>query len=956
MNATCRSLRQRVAALGANALDDDARVERHLATCDGCRRAIAALTTLDEAIHGLEPIDAPDALVEGLLAKVATEPMATQESGPGTFERLVDVVAWLRGWFLVPVVKRSLATAALATFAVAVGVQLKSSERGTFVDSVVRVDQAGALPDEQRRVAEQKEELEKIPTSRDPWAVLTNIPGVQTDRINVGDDDATVGDEVEDLVFPAPKRTIPKTVAPPFDASPFSETLEEAQAGAFRREAAHLESHLESVDTPTPPAPPAVPASAAPPAGSKPPASLAYGQRGDGEAVRDGQAPPRKNLDDLSKQQPATISEEITVVGEAPVPVTSSISVGHTVRQEAPESSTADMVFDIPGEDERVGRVAPGRQAMKEHKGKANDDKSDQLGAFKDADSRRSGVEANASSGEGQQTSVWEIDGATVTDLGAIGSSPTYYNFETNLAQEFLAERAKIDGLTFQAASGYWSNTYVPGDPALRLLSARMARRDPAILQAFGDHPLRLHDAVRPPSYPFDPPRNAAMALYVDTDRPGLGGPGRTLIRVGLRATDRFAGQRPQLDLAVVVDLETVPETEASDSLRALLRALVETAEPGDRFRLFFAGRDVAPISPDGFRHGPVSLAFEDALAAPAADVDNLAAVLAAATTQLNSGAGSDLGATALMLVTGRSDVDELEAWVHRSAVAGVPVSVVGLGDAVDREALTGLALAGQGRLWHLLRPADAAAVVAREIDAVSQIVARALRLQIRLAPGVELVDVVGAERLDLAAAARVREAEQSIDQRLARDLGIAANRGEDEDGIQIVIPAFYARDSHVVLLDVVAPGPGRVADVTLRYKDLVRSKNGTARARLKLGRSETVRRGATRQRLRSVLKSLLAFKVQAGLRAAADDLIGDPAGGWDLRHLHQLLTDFQALDAGWGTDRDLRNDLAVIADYLAVLEAGAAEQDPTLAVLIDSLRLASGRKLLEVPAVAGSE
>ncbi len=29
-------------------------------------------------------------------------------------------------------------------------------------------------------------ELEKIPTSRDPWAVLSSVPGVQTDRINVG--------------------------------------------------------------------------------------------------------------------------------------------------------------------------------------------------------------------------------------------------------------------------------------------------------------------------------------------------------------------------------------------------------------------------------------------------------------------------------------------------------------------------------------------------------------------------------------------------------------------------------------------------------------------------------------------------------------------------------------------------------------------------------------------------
>jgi hypothetical protein len=39
---------------------------------------------------------------------------------------------------------------------------------------------------------------------------------------------------------------------------------------------------------------------------------------------------------------------------------------------------------------------------------------------------------------------------------------------------------------------------------------------------------------------------------------------------------------------------------------------------------------------------------------------------------------------------------------------------------------------------------------------------------------------------------------------------------------MQIVIPSFFTGDSHVILLDVVVAGPGPVADVTLRYKDLV--------------------------------------------------------------------------------------------------------------------------------------
>ena len=41
--------------------------------------------------------------------------------------------------------------------------------------------------------------------------------------------------------------------------------------------------------------------------------------------------------------------------------------------------------------------------------------------------------------------------------------------------------------------------------------------------------------------------------------------------------------------------------------------------------------------------------------------------------------------------------------------------------------------------------------------------------------------------------------------------IGIETDRGLDEEGIQVVIPSYYADDAHVVLLDVVVPGPGPV-------------------------------------------------------------------------------------------------------------------------------------------------
>ena len=199
------------------------------------------------------------------------------------------------------------------------------------------------------------------------------------------------------------------------------------------------------------------------------------------------------------------------------------------------------------------------------------------------------------------------------------------------------------------------------------------------------------------------------------------------------------------------------------------------------------------------------------------------------------------LGSSLVLVITPRKLGDELDAisrLAHRSAVGGVPVSVIGVGAAVDRGELERLALAGQGRRYFLEQSSDASSIVDRELAASSRVVARALRLRIKLADGVKLVDVIGSVSLNERQAERVREAEKSIDLRLSRNLGIEADRGEDEDGIQVVIPSFYAGDSHTILLDVVASGPGPIAEVTARYKDLAELRNTVAKASLALPRS----------------------------------------------------------------------------------------------------------------------
>ncbi|MEO1085437.1 MAG: hypothetical protein AAFY88_14455, partial [Acidobacteriota bacterium] len=506
-------------------------------------------------------------------------------------------------------------------------------------------------------------------------------------------------------------------------------------------------------------------------------------------------------------------------------------------------------------------------------------------------------------------------------------------------ARSFLDGLRDLEGVTPQPARGYWANTYLPGDARLRTLADRLDALEPT-----------PHALARPASAPVEAPRRAALGLAIDADRRGLDGPGRLLVRVGLRATDRFAGRRASMNVALLLDLRAPLDAAAISAVRTALDAFIERAEIGDRFRLFVAGPGGGLVlDVDDFRHGPVRDFFEHRLPELSGDAASWVDVYAQA---LDAVAGDDdpsapLGSSAVVVITPGAlvDVDRaVELLAHRAAVAGIQTSVLDIaaseGDGVRR-----LALLGQGRL-HAVGPGDDIhRVVDAELQSSTRTVARAVRLRIRLAAGVELLDVVGSHRLDEVRAERVRVAERSIDRRLARTLGLRADRGDDDEGIQILIPAFYAGDDHAVLLDVIAPGAGHVADVRVKFKDLVHLENGVVRARLDLDRGGA----APGQLERSVLASRLDVEVEDGLSIAADHLRhGRTAAAVDdLRRLRRLIAGVQQL-AGLHNDPGLERDRRMITLFLAELEAEPGVTAPDL--WADALRYAGLRKRLGVP------
>jgi len=529
-------------------------------------------------------------------------------------------------------------------------------------------------------------------------------------------------------------------------------------------------------------------------------------------------------------------------------------------------------------------------------------------------------------------------------------------------AREFFIARALTEGVRTQPATGYWANTYAPGDRSLLLLEARLASRLPVEYAQFRQRPLRLHEDAREPALLLDDPAGSGLSVETHADRSSLEGPGRVLMQVGLQGSPAAGRRRTAMNLALVLDLRGDVPVDVATSLRALIQAFGRARETGDRFHLVVAGRaGGVAVGPSGFRRGVLTVTLDRLLndgGIEGAPGLTLLHAVGTAIERVTDGDDLDapLGSSAVVLITGGEigeSLETLESTVRESAIAGIPFSVIAAGGGVRIAEVDRLVLAGQGHRRLIRRPAEAGQLVDRELSAVGRVVARAVRIQIRLAPGVRLIDLPGSHRLGDAQSEQVRLAEESIDRRVARNLGIEADRGEDDPGIQIVVPSFYAGDSHAVLLDLAVPGPGPIAEVTVRFKDLVQMRNGVAMVDLHLD-------GGSRPpgpQEHAVLKSFLALRLAQELEIAARQVEagrGDQAAD-RIREHASLLHGIRLTLPGLLADPDLERDVVMLQEYAGLLEAGAASIPVLRHHLADSLRYAGLLKLSPRPSRSGS-
>lgn len=557
-----------------------------------------------------------------------------------------------------------------------------------------------------------------------------------------------------------------------------------------------------------------------------------------------------------------------------------------------------------------------------------------------------------------------DLDGFGKSDLNisgilqkAISTSSSHPSLHPSLqyrqlARQYLADIQSLDGITFQQATGYWANTYVPGDPEIRLLENRLKHWDRSkITPIIGTNTL-IEQSTEQNSQPFDSPSNAALAVYLHADRRAIQNSSRLRVQIGLQASKRFSGHRPLMNVGVLLDTRNIMDKKRIDKLKALLNALAKSKQPGDRFSLTVSGNNGGTwIKPEDFRHGSIQIALRSLNQAKNPANKNRLELLDALSlvgkqVQQDDDQTASLGSSLILFITAASldnDINRLEEIAHVNAIKGITMSVVPLGKSVAAVHIDRLVLSGQGHRRFLQSPSAAGRLIENELLASSRAIARAVRLRIRLSKGVKLIQVLDSYRLDEAKAQRVREAEQSIDIRLSRNLGIKADRGEDEEGIQIIIPSFYAGDTHVVLLDVVAESSGSIADVTVRYKDLLYLKNGVARSHLYLPGGQNI----VGPLERNVVKNMLALKLSQATHLASDRLsVRDvDAAITQIQTIRDLYQGMRQEMAAWNRDSELLHDEQLLNQYIALLKSPVVNDG--LEHLADSLRYYGLKKLL---------
>ncbi|HOX43452.1 MAG TPA: VWA domain-containing protein [Myxococcota bacterium] len=413
---------------------------------------------------------------------------------------------------------------------------------------------------------------------------------------------------------------------------------------------------------------------------------------------------------------------------------------------------------------------------------------------------------------------------------------------------------------------------------------------------------------------------------------------GEVFLQVAIQGQKRETGRRPPLHVALVIDRSgSMGEgdrgaTKLQSAQRAALR-FVDGLREDDVLTVVSYDHEVEVLSSaSGASRSTLRRFIRDLY--PRGNT-NIHDALDRAYRELARQSRPELVNAVILLSDGLPTAGPIEPApiVALSRVAAdnhITTTTVGVGLDYNDQLMMDLARRGQGHYHFVKDAASIEPIFETELESLDRVVARALRLRIVLADGVVLKRVLGSKELGAGEVAEARREETDLDRRLEQELGIKTDRArDDEGGVKMLIPYFFGGDSHVVMLQLWVP-PGaqrkRVAEVTLKYKDLLYARNGADEREVVVGYSASPDE-VVASISRPVKKNLLGFRAGEALLTASE-LVGRGDARRAARMLEEQAEIFSRAAEAWG-DEELRRDGLLLGEYRGLLRS---LEDPALA------------------------
>jgi Ca-activated chloride channel family protein len=439
---------------------------------------------------------------------------------------------------------------------------------------------------------------------------------------------------------------------------------------------------------------------------------------------------------------------------------------------------------------------------------------------------------------------------------------------------------------------------------------------------------VKLEAFTRNYGQAFPIPTREALAVSANTERTRIVEQGdRTFLQVGLQAMKGELPRRPPLNLALVIDCSgSMMDEGKMTSAIAACKRLVQGLNSDDRLAVvrFEDDASVAVASTRASNKRALSSALDNLNGGGGT---NIYAGLQYGYKEVAKHAGPDSVNRVILLsdgevTSGVTDREQFEKLAAGYSDQDIQTTAVGLGLAYNEDLMLAVAREGKGNYHFIKNSADTQTVFDSELNELTHVVAKAVKLRVVLGPDVRFIRALGARSLDHQETAKAKREEKKLDRRIAEELGIPQNRNPDKDepGIKLLIPTFYRGDNHVVMIEVAVP-PGRksckIADVYLKYKDLVSRNNKDTRALCSVAytphRDEMIASVN-----RNVKKNLLGFQTGEAL-IAASELMGQGKYAEAIRKVDERMAVLGVASQQW-RDKDLDHDGRLLDSYKSVL------------------------------------